>query len=118
MANKTITLPSGATVVVRDPLTVKQGDRRKVFSKVKQDDVSFDTTMEVSYAVIGIMVESWTLDLLPPSVKPEILDELSLPDFDVLQEEATEFMKALFPNLAKTEESDSDPKATTGESSV
>lgn len=113
MANKTISLPSGATVEIRDPLTIKQGDRRKVYSVINGETgiTDFKSGMQVVDAVIGVMVLSWSLDLIPPSVKLDSLDELSIPDYDALQEEATQYMKNLFPALGKTVETEADPKA-------
>lgn len=111
---KTITLPvSGAQVVLRDVNSVKQGDRRKVMETMRADDSTVGETLRVSYALIGLMVESWSLDLLPPSVRAESLDDLDIPDYDALQDEAVVFMGVLFPNLKKTVESEQDPKADT-----
>jgi hypothetical protein len=112
MSTKTIVLPSGASAVLRDASTIKQGDRRKVYASFK-DDSDVQTGIAVVDAVIAVMVESWTLDLLPPSVKIESLDELTLPDYDALQAEATEFMAFLFPALGKSPETEADPKALT-----
>jgi hypothetical protein len=111
MSNKTIVLPSGATVEIRDPKTIKQGDRRKVFSVINGDVADVKTGLQVVDAVMAVMIDSWTLDLLPPSVKVESLDELSIPDYDCLQEEANEYMSNLFPALSKTVETEADPKA-------
>jgi hypothetical protein len=115
--SKIVQLPSGATAVLRDASTVKQGDRRKVYVHLDEDG-GIQAGMDVIDAIIGVMVESWTLDLLPPSVKPESIDELSLGDYDLLQEEATQFMTVLFPALNKTPETEADPKALTDNSTV
>lgn len=115
MSNKTIVLPSGATVDIRDAATIKQGDRRKVYAVINPELGSTDLKagMQVIDAVMAVMIESWSLDLLPPSVKLGSLDELSLADYDRLQEEATEYMKVLFPALSKTVETEADPKVLT-----
>jgi hypothetical protein len=115
MSNKTIVLPSGATVDIRDAATIKQGDRRKVYAVINPDISATDLKagMQVIDAVMAVMIESWSLDLLPPSVKLESLDELTLADYDKLQDEATEYMKVLFPALSKTVETEADPKALT-----
>lgn len=113
---KTITLPSGASVILRDANMIKQGDRRKVYANINEDG-GIQSGMAVIDAVISVMIESWTLDLIPPSVKIESLDELTIPDYDALQDEATNFMSALFPALNKTPEGEADPKVHTESSS-
>ena len=118
MSVKTIALPSGATVDIKDPLTIKQGDRRKVYAVINVDSASdFKAGMQVVDAVMAVMIEGWSFDLLPPSVQIESLDELSIPDYDALQDEATRFMENLFPALGKTVETEADPKVLTVSSS-
>lgn len=111
--SKTIVLPSGATVDIRDAASIKQGDRRKVYAVINPDLATSDLKagMQVVDSVMAVMIEGWSFDLLPPSVKIESLDELSLADYDRLQEEATKYMTYLFPALAKTVETEADPKA-------
>lgn len=112
--SRIINLPSGATATLRDSADITQGDRRKVLSVMKSDDNSAAATLEVSYEIIAIMVEEWSLELPPPAVRIESLDKLSIPDYDKLQDEAADFMKVLFPQLGKSLEAESDPKADTG----
>lgn len=106
---KSINLPSGATVELRDPREFKQKDRRKVYESISGDD-SRTAGIAFMSGLIAIMVESWSLDLVPPSVKIESLDELSISDYDALQEHAEEAVKILFPSFGK--DNDPDPKAT------
>jgi hypothetical protein len=115
MSNKTIVLPSGATVDIRDAASIKQGDRRKVYAVINPDVSATDlkSGMQVVDAVMAVMIESWSFDLLPPSVKIESLDELTLADYDKLQDEATKYMGFLFPALSKTVETEADPKVLT-----
>jgi hypothetical protein len=56
--------------------------------------------------------------LIPPSVKPESIGELSIEDYDALQEECQKFMALLFPQLAATVEGEADPKVTSGNSNA
>jgi hypothetical protein len=110
--SETINLPSGNTVVIRDVTTIKQGDRRKVYGFINAENGdTFASGMRLVDAVLTVMVESWSFEMLPPSVKVESLDELTLGDYDLLQELATDYMKSLFPALGKTAETDTDPKA-------
>ena len=52
-------------------------------------------------------------DLIIPSVKLDTLGELTMEDYDFLVEETKDAQKSLFPKLAKTEETEKDPKAPT-----
>lgn len=104
-----ITLPSGATVTLRDPKTFKQKDRRKLYTSVDADN-AIVSGLAMFDNMIALLVEDWSFDLIPPSVKIESLDELSVTDYDALQAEAEEAMKVLFPKLNETSD---DPKAPT-----
>ena len=104
--NKTITLPSGATATLRDPKTLKAKDRKRVYELANEETgiVQAVTMME---AVIAVIVESWTLELILPSIRFQSIGELSLNDYDRLVEEATEAQKILFANYNSDEGADS-----------
>lgn len=112
--SRIINLPSGETATLRDPRELKQKDRAKLYSV--DVDGSISSGMAMMDRLISILVEEWSFDLIPPSIKLENLGELSLADYDVLQKEADGAMKVLFPALAQTEESEADPKAPTAKS--
>jgi hypothetical protein len=106
---RTIELPSGATVELRDPKTFKQKDRRSIY-EATTGEFTVNTGLAMIDGVIALLVESWSFDLLPPSVKIDSLGELSIGDYDALQEEANKAMTDLFPKLNTVSE---DPKAPT-----
>ena len=116
MASRTITLPSGATVVLRDASTLKVKDRKRVFAAADGQEGILQA-LSLGDGIIACMVESWTLDLLPPNVRIESIDEMSMADYDFLLAEAQEAQSVLFPSLAKTPETEADPKADTANSS-
>ncbi len=106
MANKTIKLPSGAEVVWRDIAELKQKDRSRIIrSAAGDDDVS--RGMSIIEQVIAVMIESWTIELLPPSVKVDSLGELSLDDYDKLSDEAQVVLTRLFSTFDKKDSPDS-----------
>jgi len=109
--SKQIKLPSGATATLKDPKTLKVKDRKRVLraSEVDGGDLSKDS-------LIAMLVEDWSFDLVIPSVKLETLDELDMADYDALVEMTKEAQEVLFPSLAKTDETEKDPKATTADS--
>jgi len=117
MANKKITLPSGATAELRDPSTLRVKDRKKVYRNASGEEGIMQAISMID-GLIAIMVDSWSFDLLIPSVKIEILDELEMADYDFLAKEAETAQAFLFPKLEQTEEAEADPKAPTADSNA
>ena len=114
--SKQIKLPiSGASVTLRDPKSLKQKDRKKVYV---DGEITISTGLQMLENILAVLIESWTLDLLLPSVDVKTLGELELADYDVLEAEAKEAMPILFPSLARTAENEADPKVVTDSSSV
>lgn len=107
-----LVLPSGATVKFRDPKTLKVSDRKKLIADMT-DEQTISAGMAMLERLAGLLVIEWSLDLVIPSVRLEILDELSLEDYDVLTETVSEALPVLWPRLSKTEETMADPKALT-----
>jgi hypothetical protein len=104
MAGKTIKLPkSGATVVLRDPLTLKVKDRNKVYAAASEAEGLLQGVYFIQ-GIVAILVESWTLELIIPSVSASSLEELAIEDYDTLAAEAKEVQNALFPILGETVE--------------
>lgn len=103
--SKEILLPSGATAVIRGASELRQKDRDKLYPIL--NEATAEAAAVLAKTLIAILVESWSLDLLPPSVKLESLGELTLGDYDALEKEATALMPELFPALKDS----SDPKA-------
>jgi hypothetical protein len=104
-----IALPSGATVTLRDPKSFKQKDRRKIYEAI-DGEATVATGLAMQDALISVLVESWSLDLVPPSIKIDSLGELDLADYDRLAEAAQESMSVIFPAFSQVSD---DPKAPT-----
>jgi hypothetical protein len=102
-----ITLPSGATVTLRDPQSLKHKDRKTIYV---DGELSTRTSIEMMERIIAVMVQDWSFDLIIPSVKLESLGELSLPDYDFLQDYVQELLPSMFPQLSRTDDGDSNPK--------
>lgn len=116
MSNE-ITLPSGATVKLRDPKSFKQKDRRKLYAGMDAT-ATLEGGVTLIDNAIALVVESWSFDLLPPSVNVESLGELDFVDYDALQEKAQEALDLMFPKLSKPGDGVVDPKATTPDSNA
>lgn len=116
MSNK-IELPSGGWAMLRDPKTLKHADRQKLYKGLDSNTPSLERGMIVADRLVALLVESWSFELIPPSIRFESIGELDVEDYDVLSKEAEAAGKKLFPSMAKTLESEADPKAITEDSS-
>ena len=104
----TITLPkSGATVVLRDPSELRQKDREKVFAMISAEDTPLIQTLNITKGLIMLLVKSWTLDLIIPSVHIQSIGELEMADYDALAIEANKAQDILFPNFTTGDNPDS-----------
>ena len=114
--SKKITLPSGATVTLKDPSLLRVKDRKRLFKSAEIEGGDLSRALALGDALIAMLVEDWSFDLIIPSIKIENLDELEMKDYDALVDETKEAQKFLFPNLAETVENEQDPKAPTANS--
>lgn len=117
--SKKITLPSGATVTLKDPSKLRVKDRKNVMTSADNaagGDLA--KALALSDALLAILIEDWSFDLPIPSVKTSSVDELEMKDYDYLVEQTKDAQKTLFPSLADTAENQNDPKATTANSNA
>jgi hypothetical protein len=114
--SKKITLPSGATVTLKDPSLLRVKDRKRVLRSAEVEGGDLSKALALGDALIAMLVEDWSFEFLIPAVKIDNLDELEMKDYDALVEETKDAQKFLFPNLAETEETEADPKAPTANS--
>jgi hypothetical protein len=112
--SKEITLPSGHTVKLRDPATLLMKDRNKVMEFAGKAENDVEQAIAISNGLVAVMVVEWSFDLIPPSIRPASLGELTPRDYDFLAAEVDEAANYLFPNL--TAEGKDDPKASTANS--
>lgn len=109
MNEQTVTLPSGATVTLRDPKTLRVKDRKKVVlasENVKGGDMS--KALALGDALVAMLIKEWSFDLIIPSVRLDSLDELEMADYDFLVEATKSAQSYLFPALANTPENAAD----------
>ena len=93
--SKAITLPSGATVTLRDPKSLRQKDRTKVYQAASNAEGIMQGVSMID-GLIAVLVESWSFDLIIPSVHLPSLGELEIPDYDALAEEAGKAQDIIF----------------------
>ena len=113
--SQVIKLPSGASATMKDPSTLRVKDRKKVFAAANGTE-GIMQALSLTDGLIACLVEEWSFDLIPPSIKIESLDELEMADYDVLAEHAQKAQEIIFPSIAKTQETEADPKADTANS--
>jgi hypothetical protein len=102
--SKVIKLPSGETVTIKDASTLKQGERKKIMLIAGSDENAVSVGLKIVDALLAILVEEWSFELMLPSVKVAILDELSIADYDVLAEEAQKAQSVIWPKFDDNEE--------------
>lgn len=113
---KKIELPSGGWAVFKDPSTLRVKDRKKVLKNANGQEGLLQA-LSIVDGLIAILVEEWSFEFPVPSIKISVLDELTMADYDVMAEEAGKAQKMLFPQLAKTEETENDPDSPFDKSS-
>ena len=113
-----ITLPSGATVTLKDPALLRVKDRKRVLKTADVEGGDLTRALALGDALIAMLIEDWSLDLLIPSLKIDNLDELEMKDYDALVEATKDAQKFLFPSLGETVENEQDPKAPTDNSNA
>jgi hypothetical protein len=112
--SREVTLPSGATVKLRDPATLLMKDRNKVMEFAGKAENDVMQAIAIANGMIAVSVIEWSFDLIPPSIRLASLDELTPTDYDFLVAQVDEVANYLFPNL--TAEGKDDPKASTANS--
>lgn len=116
--SKKVTLPSGATVTLKDAKNIRYGDRKYLYKAMEVEGTDLVKAMAMNDALVTLIIEDWSLDVPIPSIKADSIDSLEIQDYDALIEETKEIQKALFPNLANTTENEQDPKAPTANSNA
>jgi hypothetical protein len=114
--SKEVKLPSGATAKIKDPSTLRVKDRKRILKASEVEGGDLSKAIALSDALIAMLVDEWSFDLIIPSIKLESLDELSMADYDALVEVSKDAQEVLFPSLAKTDANEANPKATTADS--
>lgn len=113
---KKIDLPSGGWAIFKDPTTLRVKDRKKVLKNASKEDEGLMQAMSLVDGLIAILVEEWSFEFPIPSIKLNMLEELTMADYDALAEEAGTAQKVLFPALAKTEATEADEDSPFGKS--
>ena len=106
--SRVITVPSGNTVTLRDPSTLRVKDRKKVLAAANNQE-GFLQAMSMVDGLMAVLIESWSFDLIIPSVHLLSLEELTMADYDAIAAEVSKAQDALFPAISQTPESEANP---------
>jgi len=114
---KKVTLPSGATVDLKDASALKVKDRNRIMraGNAKSDA---DKGIAIGNALLAAIIEDWSYDLMIPSVKEDSIEELPIPDYVALMKETEDLTKQLFPDITDSAENVADPKVITADSNA
>jgi hypothetical protein len=104
-----VTLPSGATVTLKDPTTIKYKDRKRVVRASESETGELSKALALGDALIAVMIEDWSFDLIIPSIKIDSLDELTPGDYDALVKATQLASSYLFPAVQDNDENKANP---------
>lgn len=119
-----VTLPvSGASVTLRDVKSFKQKEREAIYKGTDEISNKMVAAWLVVKNCLAILIDDWDLKLPVPKLDKDAgyensLGELEAGDFDFLQSHAQTALELLWPDLAKSVESESNPKADTANSNA
>ena len=103
MANR-ITLPSGAWIDLRDIDSFRRRDTDRILTRTEEingpNPSEIAHSLAVRQATTEAIIEGWSFDCPIPSVDPAGLDDLTLPDSRLLDEQLGVYTKALFPDFS------------------
>jgi hypothetical protein len=101
---RSITLPSGNTVSLREWGSLTRGDKRTVLAAVHGATNNASTLLDITSGLLHLLVTGWTYNLPLPSVASGSLDMLPWADDSVLQAELAGMRNVLFPGATEQPE--------------
>lgn len=87
----------GSWVQIRDPHTLKSGDKRSVLRAIRDNAEAGEVALSMLDAIATVAVEAWSLPLPIPSQDVKVLDLMEIGDYDKLSQMLGPTQEALFP---------------------
>jgi hypothetical protein len=112
-----VTLPSGAWVQLRDPQTLRRGDKQKALRAVNDTEGGdVGAALDLINGLLAVLIIDWSYPFPVPSETPASLDLVPLEDDDALSEAVEPARVLLFPGKpdpkdAKDSASPTEPSA-------
>ncbi|MHB9861980.1 hypothetical protein [Streptomyces sp. YIM S03343] len=93
-----VPLPSGAWIQLRDPKTLRRGDKQKAMRAVQDTDAGdLSQALDLINGLLTVLILDWSYEFPVPSVTPASLDLVPLEDDDALSEAVEPARALLFP---------------------
>jgi hypothetical protein len=93
-----VTLPSGGWVQLRDPHTLRRGDKQRAMRAVKDTDAGdLSQALDLINGLLTVLIVDWSYEFPVPSQTPGSLDLIPLEDDEALSEAVEEARGLLFP---------------------
>ncbi|GAA2732326.1 hypothetical protein [Streptomyces nogalater] len=93
-----VTLPSGAWVQLRDPHTLRRGDKQKALRAVHDTEGGdVGAALDLINGLLAVLIIDWSYPFPIPSEMPASLDLVPLEDDDALSEAVEPARQLLFP---------------------
>jgi hypothetical protein len=93
-----VPLPSGAWVQLRDPHTLRRGDKQKAMRAVQDTDAGdLAQALDLINGLLTVLIIDWSYPFPIPSEAPASLDLVPLEDDDALSESVEPARVMLFP---------------------
>lgn len=108
-----IKLPSGAWIQLKDPHTLRRGDRQQVLRAVQDPENLMASGLDMVNGLLRVLVIDWSYDLPLPNKSPGSLDLLPLEDDDAITEAIEPIRKMLFPEKPDPVKDAKDPASPT-----
>jgi len=112
-----VPLPSGAWVQLRDPHTLRRGDKQRALRAVKDTEGGdVGAALDLVNGLLSVLIIDWSYPFPVPAETPASLDLIPLEDDDALSEAVEPARALLFPGKpdpkdAKDEASPTEPSA-------
>lgn len=116
MAEKKIELTNGAWATFKDPKTLRVRDRKNVLRNASNEE-GLMQGVSIIDGLIAILVKEWSFEMPIPSIRIAVLEDLEIPDYDILANEAGKAQDVLFPQVGETDTSKANPDSPFGKSS-
>jgi len=109
----------GSWVQIRDPHTLKSGDKRRVLRAIRDNAEAGEVALSMLDAIATVAIEAWSLQLPVPSQDVAALDLMEIADYDKLSNLLGPTQDALFPTpVEETPEQAADEASPTEPSAV
>ncbi|MEU2426894.1 hypothetical protein ABZ619_38780 [Streptomyces sp. NPDC007851] len=94
-----VKLPSGGWVQLRDPQTLRRGDKQRAMRAIKSGDSSeVAQSLDLINGLLAVLIIDWSYPFPVPSEAPGSLELIPLEDDDALNEAIEPARAVLFPD--------------------